>query len=165
MTHVLQRVPLWLWGVCLCVLSNCLTALGLVTQKMAHIQNEQSGKKANYLKQPWFIAGRDHGMTHQKLDKEVVRLFEFYKVTRLGGFGELLAYFFCFGVAVHPETEKLHETLKFHPPVDQRGWLRVQWILRFFSPFHEEPPSGSKVRRKTHACNHHKLFEQNHYET
>eukprot|EP00913_Durusdinium_trenchii_P033012 g30904.t1 len=57
MTHVLQRVPLWLWGVCLCVLSNCLTALGLVTQKMAHIQNEQSGKKANYLKQPWFIAG------------------------------------------------------------------------------------------------------------
>ncbi|CAK8989498.1 Probable magnesium transporter NIPA7 [Durusdinium trenchii] len=83
MTHVLQRVPLWLWGVCLCVLSNCLTALGLVTQKMAHIQNEQSGKKANYLKQPWFIAGRDHGMTHQKLDKEVVRLFEFYKEFKL----------------------------------------------------------------------------------
>lgn len=46
-----------LWGVALCVLSNCLTALGLVTQKMAHVQNEKSGKKMNYMKQPWWIAG------------------------------------------------------------------------------------------------------------
>jgi len=60
-THAASQipaVPTWLWGVFLCVLSNCLTALGLVTQKMAHLQNEKTGKKGfNYLRQPWWIAG------------------------------------------------------------------------------------------------------------
>ncbi|CAJ1427943.1 unnamed protein product, partial [Effrenium voratum] len=50
-------VPTWLWGVALCVLSNCLTALGLVTQKLAHLQVEQSGGKSRYFKQPWWMAG------------------------------------------------------------------------------------------------------------
>eukprot|EP00435_Cladocopium_sp_Y103_P018144 s80_g4.t1 len=80
--HV-THIPTWLWGVLLCVLSNCLTALGLVTQKMVHLQNEKTGKTlfsenratfwmvdgfhlawvqtvekwANYFRQPWWIAG------------------------------------------------------------------------------------------------------------
>lgn len=54
----IPAVPTWLWGVFLCVLSNCLTALGLVTQKMAHLQNEKTGKKGfNHFRQPWWIAG------------------------------------------------------------------------------------------------------------
>jgi len=53
-------VPLWLWGIIICVFATALTALGLVLQKLSHTLNAQkprNDEKAVYYKQPWWLAG------------------------------------------------------------------------------------------------------------
>jgi len=53
-------LPLWLWGIVICVLATALTALGLVLIKYSHTLNAQISKdeaKTVYYKQPWWLAG------------------------------------------------------------------------------------------------------------
>jgi len=53
-------LPIWLWGVIICIIATALTSLGLVLQKLSHTLNAQkpdNEKRTVYYRQPWWIAG------------------------------------------------------------------------------------------------------------
>lgn len=52
-----EMVPLWLWGVLVCVFATGLTALGLVLQKYSHMLNSISTRSVVYYRQPWWLVG------------------------------------------------------------------------------------------------------------
>mmetsp|Transcript_125359 Transcript_125359/g.297598 ORF Transcript_125359/g.297598 Transcript_125359/m.297598 type:complete len:367 (+) Transcript_125359:37-1137(+) len=78
-------VPSWTFGVFLCVLSNALTALGLVTQKLAHLKSEQSSKPRSYFKQPWWIAGMTAFLVGQAANIPAMALTPQTMLSCLGG--------------------------------------------------------------------------------
>lgn len=52
------HIPEWFWGILLSICSAGLTALGLVTQKYSHMQNEKSGSvRRTFYQQPWWRVG------------------------------------------------------------------------------------------------------------
>jgi len=52
-----MSVPIWLWGILVCIFATALTALGLVLQKLSHTRNEHSEKPIVYYRQPWWLIG------------------------------------------------------------------------------------------------------------
>jgi len=55
-----EFLPIWIWGLIICVFATALTALGLVLQKYSHTLNASSpkaGTKSVYYRQPWWIVG------------------------------------------------------------------------------------------------------------
>lgn len=50
-------IPIWIWGIIICVVATALTALGLVLQKYSHTVNAESKQPRPYYRQPWWVFG------------------------------------------------------------------------------------------------------------
>lgn len=52
-----MALPLWFWGVLICVAATAMTALGLVLQKFSHTLNAKTSKSVVYYRQQWWLVG------------------------------------------------------------------------------------------------------------
>lgn len=51
------EVPIWLWGLIICMVATALTALGLVLQKYSYTLNAHKQQVLVYYRQPWWLVG------------------------------------------------------------------------------------------------------------
>lgn len=80
-----MSMPDWLIGACICIASNALTALGLVTQKYSHMQNELAQEKRKYYKQPLWGVGMAVFLFGQVINLAAMALCPQAMLSCLGG--------------------------------------------------------------------------------